>query len=79
MDDVEKIKGGKIMVKIIIKVPPTMEMGSYGTWVILRKNSGETVAQSALWDYNSARAHDGLPPLKRMPQGTKYRKANKGE
>lgn len=32
----------------------------------------ETLAQSALWDYNNARAHDGLPPLRRMPAGTVY-------
>lgn len=34
----------------------------------------ETLAKSALWDYNSARAHDGLPPLSRMPAGTVYHK-----
>jgi len=28
--------------------------------------------QNALWQYNGARAHDGLPPLKCMPKGTKY-------
>lgn len=53
-------------------VPPTREVGSYsGT---CSASYGETLAQSALWDYNSARAHDGLPPLSRMPAGTVYHK-----
>jgi hypothetical protein len=51
-------------------VPPTSEMGSHqGT---ASASWSETVAQSALWDYNNARAHDGLPPLRRMPAGTVY-------
>jgi hypothetical protein len=51
-------------------VPPTSEMGSYsGT---CSASYSETLAQSALWDYNNARAHDGLPPLRRMPAGTQY-------
>ena len=51
-------------------VPPTREMGSHtGT---ASASNGETLAASALWDYNSARAHDGLPPLSRMPAGTRY-------
>ena len=52
-----------------VRVPPTMEQGSYTTNV-----SGSTQAEAranALWDYNSARAHDGLPPVKRLPAGTK--------
>lgn len=53
-------------------VPPTSEVGSYsGT---CSASFGETLAQSALWDYNSARAHDGLQPLSRMPAGTIYHK-----
>lgn len=59
--------------KYAVKVPPTAEQGSYTTTV---KPSGsfygQTKAQLALWDYNSARAHDGLPPLNRMPAGTTY-------
>ena len=53
-------------------VPPTAEVGSYqGT---AYASYGETLAQAALWDYNSCRAHDGLPPLARMPAGTTYHK-----
>ena len=55
-----------------VKVPPTMEQGSYKTTV--RANYNETVAEAALWDYNSARDHDGLPPIKKMPNGTQYKK-----
>lgn len=51
-------------------VPPTNEVGSYkGT---ARACYGETLAQNALSDYNSCRAHDGLEPLRRMPNGTRY-------
>jgi hypothetical protein len=44
-------------------IPPTDEQGSYST--IANSDS------DALWDYNSARAHDGLPPIKSLPKGTK--------
>ena len=53
-------------------VPPTRDQGSYIGGC--SASYGETLAQSALWDYNSARAHDGLPPLSRMPAGTVYHK-----
>lgn len=53
-----------------VYVPPTMEQGSYVTTA--RAGYGYTMRQDALQDYNSCRAHDGLPPLKRMPAGTKY-------
>ena len=51
-------------------VPPTMEQGSYVTTV--SDGRYETKAGAALSDYNSARAHDGLPPIKKMPSGTRY-------
>lgn len=51
-------------------VPPTAKQGSHsGTCAA---NGSETYRANALWDYNSARAHDGLPPLARMPRGTRY-------
>lgn len=53
-----------------VTVPSTMEMGSYS--VTVTEDYGETKAEVALWHYNSARDHDGLSPLKRMPNGTKY-------
>ena len=56
--------------KYTVKVPPTAEQGSYTCTV--SSSRYETRAQQALADYNSARAHDGLPPVKRMPAGTTY-------
>lgn len=56
--------------KYTFTVPPTLEQGSYkGT---CSSSARETHRQNALSDYNSARAHDGLPPLSRMPIGTTY-------
>ena len=58
-------------------VPPTSEQGSHvGT---CRASLRETYRQNALSDYNSARAHDGLPPLARMPRGTSYRRLTVSE
>ena len=59
----------------LVKVPPTMEMGSYSTKVTGAYTQSKE--KEALWDYNSARAHDGLRKLKRMPNGTKYIKFKK--
>ncbi len=51
-------------------VPPTHDVGSYsGTCTA---SYGETYRQNALSDYNSVRAHDGHPPLFKMPAGTTY-------
>lgn len=51
-------------------VPPTADQGSYsGT---CRNGYGQTYRAMALQAYNSCRAHDGLPPLTRMPSGTVY-------
>lgn len=52
-----------------ITVPPTMEMGSYFATVSDWYTSKSVAALSS---YNSARAHDGLKPVKRMPNGTQY-------
>ena len=51
-------------------VPSTTELGS--ATGVCRDTPMQTYMQDALWDYNSSRAHDGLPPLKRMPPGTRY-------
>ncbi len=53
-----------------VKVPPTAEQGSYQT--IVSGSRGQTYRAEALQDYNSCRAHDGLPPVSRMPAGTTY-------
>lgn len=56
--------------KYKVTVPPTKEMGSY--FCNASRSYGQTLAGCALQSYNSARAHDGLPPLSRMPSGTLY-------
>lgn len=56
--------------KYKVTVPPTTQMGSFTC--IATPSRTETLAANALWSYNSARAHDGLPPLSRMPSGTFY-------
>lgn len=53
-----------------VKVPPTYAVGSFS--YVASATYFETVAQNALWHYNSARAHDGYAPLSRMPAGTTY-------
>lgn len=60
----------KQKMKYQVIVPPTKEVGSYSCVV-----SGSNYREDALWDYNSARAHDGLEPINRMPKGTQYIKA----
>ena len=56
--------------KYTVTVPPTAEQGSYKTTVT--GSHGQTYRAEALQDYNSCRAHDGLPPVSRMPAGTTY-------
>jgi hypothetical protein len=55
----------------VITMPPTREVGSYKTKYCGPKAGARA---SALWDYNSARRHDGLPPVERLPPGTKITK-----
>jgi hypothetical protein len=56
--------------RYIAKFPPTRDMGSYKT--TCSGSLMETHQENALWDYNSARAHDGLPPLSKCPAGTVF-------
>lgn len=58
------------MDKYRVLVPPTMNMGSYRT--IVDDDGYLSKERQALNDYNMVRAYDNLPPLKRMPNGTKY-------
>lgn len=53
-----------------LRVPPTNDQGSYTAVISVEPN--ETRSAAALQSYNSARDHDGQPPLKRMPRGTEY-------
>ena len=59
--------------KYLVKVPATMEQGNYKC--LAEASFGQTMRQDALQQYNSARDHDGLPPIKRMPKGTTYEPA----
>ena len=56
--------------KYKVNVPPTKEQGSYSCIV---SNRYESYRKDALWSYNKAREHDGLPPVERMPNGTTYK------
>ena len=58
------------MAKFKVTVPPTKDVGSYSCIVSAGWNTN--IKQEALCDYNSCRAHDCLPAVKRMPKGTKY-------
>lgn len=57
------------MAKYSVYIPPTMDQGE-GNFICT--DDFMTVAKDALSDYNSNRAHDGQPPLNRMPNGTTY-------
>lgn len=57
--------------KYRVTVPPTNDQGSF-TFIVSDKY--QSAAADALQDYNSARAHDGQSPLRRMPKGTEYSK-----
>jgi hypothetical protein len=52
-------------------VPPTENIGSFAG--VCQDGFGQNFRQDALWQYNSAREHDGFEPVKRMPAGTEYR------
>lgn len=54
-----------------VRIPPTSTMSSYFTNA--KGSNRETVRENALWHYNSARDHDGLPPVRRLPQKTKFK------
>lgn len=50
-----------------VAIPATNDMSSYHTNAT--PSPSETVEDNALWQYNSARSHDNLPPLKKLPKG----------
>ena len=56
--------------KYKVSIPPTTEQGSYKC--IAEAGYNETMRKNALWYYNKAREHDGLPPIKRLPNGTTF-------
>ena len=50
------------MTTLYIHVPPTYEMGSY--------SSPADDLEDALHQYNDAREHDGLSPVRSLPKGS---------
>ena len=44
------------------------DMGSYET--VVTASASETLMENLLWDINSAREHDGLRPLSRVPKSS---------
>ena len=56
--------------KYKVIIPPTNEQGSYKTTA--EDNQHQSARAMALQDYNTCRAHDGLPPVKRLPTGTQF-------
>ena len=56
------------MKSIKYEIPATKEQSPYT--LIGIESLMETARENALWQYNSARAHDGLPPVSNLPKGT---------
>jgi hypothetical protein len=52
--------------------PFTRDLGSFAP-IVVNDKMMETKEQEALWYYNKAREHDGLPSLRRLPAGTKFK------
>jgi hypothetical protein len=53
----------------------TIHRGAIGPFkTIATESPMETKEENALWAYNSARQHDGLPPLTTLPKGFKFEK-----
>ena len=57
------------MKKIQYTIPPTANVGN--CTIVGVSSLTETARENALWEYNSMRAHDGLPPVGTFPNGTK--------
>lgn len=51
--------------------PFTHSMGNVAPVTVCDK-SMETKEEEALWHYNRSREHDGMPPLKGLPKGTRF-------
>ena len=56
--------------KYRVYFPLTRDM-SRVDYVITPTNM-QTKEEQALWYYNNSRDHDGLPPLRKLPNGTRF-------
>ena len=54
----------------IVNFPVTRKMSPIQ--FVVSDKPFETWREEALWHYNHARAHDGLPPVKIFPRGTTH-------
>lgn len=54
-----------------VTFPATNDLGSF-TENNIFASFMESEEDNALWHYNKAREHDGLPPVKELPEGTKF-------
>jgi len=54
--------------KVLFIIPVTDQMSP--CQIVGTSSTVETASENALWEYNSRRDHDGLPPLARLPRGT---------
>jgi hypothetical protein len=59
--------------KFKVSVPCADDMGSIAPFIV-RDTPMTSKAADALWHLNKMRERDGLSPLNRMPNGTKYEK-----
>jgi hypothetical protein len=57
------------MKKIKYVIPASHQVGNCE--IVGVSSLMETARENALWQYNSMRAHDGLPPVVSFPNGTK--------
>jgi hypothetical protein len=53
-----------------VHFPVTHDLGPCKYTV--QNNPMESKEEQALWHYNNARSHDGLPPVDELPEGTYF-------
>lgn len=56
----------------LVQIPPTRDQGNHCMRFMCNRSE---VRKEALREYNSARAHDGFPPIQRLPAGVTIRRA----
>ena len=61
-----------------VTVPTTSDMSVFSC-ISTDSSPMESVHENALWHYNRAREHDGLPPLLRLPFNTRYEILKEGQ
>ena len=54
----------------MVKFPTTKNLGAFKHTVT--ESMYETKEENALWHFNNALEHDGLPPVNELPEGTQF-------